>query len=134
MSVYTRTTIVKREDIGADNAINSTDTATAVQVAYGLITSTSGSPVTITMPTGTDLGAEIGAKRGTTFDLIIDNAGGNNPVTIAVAVDGIKSAGANDDTSNKSFGNLVVSSGAAGVGRFTIMFSSSTEYVFSRTA
>jgi len=36
-------------------AINATATATAAEVATGYITSTSASPTTITLPTGTDL-------------------------------------------------------------------------------
>jgi hypothetical protein len=33
-----------------------------------------------------------------------------------------------------SFGDLTVAAGVTGVGRFTIMFSSATAYVFTRTA
>jgi len=36
--------------------------------------------------------------------------------------------------SSGSFGDLSVASGATGIGRFTIMFSSPTAYVFTRTA
>ena len=59
-----------------DNAINATAVATAAQVATGYITSTSASPTSITLPTGTLLGGLIGATRGTSFDLYVDNTAG----------------------------------------------------------
>jgi hypothetical protein len=116
----------------AANAINATATATAAQVAYGYITSTSAAATTITLPTGTLLGAALGATKGTVIDLYIDNTGGANTVTIAVATNGILSTAAADTAG--SFGDLTVASGATGLARFTIMFSSATAYVFTRTA
>jgi hypothetical protein len=113
-------------------AINATGTATAAQVATGYITSTSASPTTITLPTGTDLGAAIGAARGTVLDLYVDNTAGASTVTIAVATNGILSTAAADTAG--SFGDLTIAAGATGIGRFTIMFSSATAYVFTRTA
>ncbi len=113
-------------------AINSTATATVAQVKTGYITSTSGAATTITLPTGTLLGAELGAIRGTVHELYIDNTAGSNTVTIAVATDGILSTGAADTAG--SFGDLTVASGATGIGRYTIMFSSATTYVFTRSA
>ena len=113
-------------------AINATATATAAQVATGYITSTSAAATTITLPTGTLLGAALGAVQGSVFDLYIDNTAGANTVTVAVATNGIKSDAAN--TTAASFGQLTVASGVTGIGRFTLMFSSSTAYVFTRTA
>lgn len=113
-------------------AINSTATATAAQVATGYITSTSAAPTTITLPTGTLLGAQLGATQGTVFRLYVDNTAGASTVTMAVATNGIKSDAAN--TTAGSFGQLTVASGVTGVGEFTIMFSSATAYVFTRTA
>jgi hypothetical protein len=113
-------------------AINATGVATAAQVATGYITSTSASPTTITLPTGTDLGAAIGAARGTVLDLYVDNTAGASTVTIAVATNGILSTAAADTAA--SFGDLTIAAGATGIGRFTIMFSSATAYVFTRTA
>lgn len=113
-------------------AINATATATASQVATGYITSTSAAATTITLPTGSLLGAAIGAAQGTVFDLYVDNTAGANTVTIAVATNGIKSDAAT--TTAASFGQLTVASGVTGVGRFTLMFSSATAYVFTRTA
>lgn len=113
-------------------AINSTGTATAAQVATGYITSTSAAPTTITLPTGTLLGTALGATAGTVFNLIVDNTAGASTVTIAVAVNGIKSDAAN--TTSASFGQVTVASGVTGIGRFTLMFSSATAYAFTRTA
>jgi len=113
-------------------AINATATATAAQVATGYITSTSAAPTTITLPTGTLLGAQLGATAGTVMDLYVDNTAGASTVTIAVATNGIKSDAAN--TTAASFGQLTVASGATGLARFTIMFSSATAYAFTRTA
>jgi hypothetical protein len=113
-------------------AINATATATAAQVATGYITSTSAAATTITLPTGTSLGAAVGATQGTVLDLYVDNTAGANTVTIAVATNGILSSAAADTPG--SFGDLTVASGATGLARFTIMFSSATAYVFTRTA
>jgi len=113
-------------------AINASATATAAQVATGYITSTSAAATTITLPTGTALGAALNATKGTVMDLYIDNTGGANTVTIAVAVNGVLSSAAVDTAA--SFGDLTVASGVTGLARFTIMFSSATAYVFTRTA
>jgi len=117
---------------GTTAAINATATATAAEVATGWITSTSAAATTITLPTGTLLGAALGAVKGTVFDLYIDNTGGVNTVTIAAATNGVVST-AGVDTAG-SFGDLTVASGATGLARFTLMFSSATAYAFTRTA
>lgn len=113
-------------------AINATATATAAQVITGYITSTSAAATTITLPTGTLLGAALGAARGTVMDLYVDNTAGASTVTIAVATNGILSSAAADTPG--SFGDLTIAAGATGLARFTIMFSSATAYVFTRTA
>lgn len=114
-------------------AVNSTATLTPTQVQTGYITSTSASATTMTLPTGTLLGTAIGATQGSTLELFIDNTAGANTVTIAVATNGILSAAAVAG-STAGFGLLTVPSGVTGVGRFTLIFSSATAYVFSRTA
>jgi len=106
-------------------AVNATATLTAAQVATGYITTTSAAAVTMTMPTGTLLGAYLGATQGTTLDLYIDNTAGSNTVTVAVGTNAIQSAFG---------GTLTLVSGVTGQARFTIMFSSATAYTFSRTA
>lgn len=114
------------------SAINATATATAAQVATGYITSTSAAATTITLPTGTLLGAALGATAGTVFDLVIDNTAGANTVTIAVATNGILSAAA--AAVGASFGLLTVPSGVTGMAMFRLMFSSATAYTFTRVA
>lgn len=114
-------------------AVNVTGTLTPAQVQSGYITSTSAAAVTMTLPTGTLLGAAIGATQGTTMDLYIDNTAGANTVTIAVATNGILSAAAVAGT-GAGFGLLTIPSGVTGQARFTLMFSSATAYTFSRTA
>ena len=113
-------------------AINATATATAAQVAIGYITSTSVAATAITLPTGTLLGAALSAAKGTVFDLYIDNTGGASAVSIVAAVNGILST-AGVDTPG-SFGDLTVAAGVTGLARYTLMFSSATAYVFTRTA
>ena len=115
-------------------AINATATATAAQVATGYITSTSAAATTITLPTGTLLGTALGATQGTVLDLYVDNTAGASTVTIAVATNGVLSTGAVDAAAAGTFGDLTIASGATGLARFTIMFSSATAYAFTRTA
>jgi hypothetical protein len=114
------------------SAVNATVTLTAAQVAGGYVSSTSAAAVTMTMPTGTLLGAAVGAAQGSVMEFFVDNTAGANTVTVAVATNGILSDAAN--TTSGSFGQLTVASGATGLARFTIMFSSATAYVFTRTA
>jgi hypothetical protein len=113
-------------------AINATATATAAEVATGYITSTSAAATAITLPTGTLLGAAVGAVRGSVFDLYVDNTAGASTVTMVVAVNGILSSAAADTPG--SFGDLTIAAGATGIARFTLMFASATAYTFSRTA
>jgi hypothetical protein len=113
-------------------AINTTATATAAEVATGYITSTSAAGVSITMPTGTLLGAALGATQGTVFDLFIDNTAGANTVTLVAGTNAIVSDAAT--TTAASFGDVTVGSGVTGLARFTLMFSSATAYVYTRTA
>ena len=114
-------------------AINATATATAAEVKTGYITSTSAAATTITLPTGTLLGAALGAVQGTILDLYIDNTAGASTVTIAVAVNGILSAAAAAGT-GAGAGLLTVPSGVTGQACFRLMFSSATAYTFSRIA
>jgi len=123
---------ISGHEVTTNNAINATATATAAQVATGYITSTSAAATQITLPTGTNLGNELGAVKGTTLDLYIDNTAGASTVTIAVNTNAILSTAAVDTAA--SFGDLTVASGVTGLARYTIMFSSPTAYVFTRTA
>lgn len=113
-------------------AVNSTATLTAAQVQAGYITSTSGAATTMTLPTGTLLGAALGAKQGTITLLYIDNTAGANTVTLAVGTNAILSALA--VAGGTTAGLLTIPSGVTGLAEFTLMFSSATAYVFTRTA
>lgn len=114
-------------------AVNSTATLTPAQVISGYITSTSAAGTTMTLPTGTLLGGAVGATQGTVLVLYIDNTAGASTVTIAVATNGILSAAAVAGSA-AGFGLVTVPSGVTGLAEFTLMFSSATAYVFSRTA
>lgn len=114
-------------------AANATATLTAAQVATGYITSTSAAATTLTLPTGTLLGAALGAVQGTVANLFIDNTAGANTVTIAVAVNGVLSALAAAGI-GAGAGLLTVAAGATGQAEFTLMFSSATAYTFTRVA
>jgi hypothetical protein len=114
------------------SAINATATATAAQVKGGLITSTSAAAVTITLPTGTLLGAALGAVQGTVFDLVVDNTAGANTVTIAVGVNNVQSAwSVYQDVGGAT---LDVVSGVTGTAVFRFVFSSATACTFCRIA
>ena len=133
--VVSQNGFIDGHQVTASNAINATATATAAQVATGYITSTSAAATVITLPTGTLLGAALSATQGTTLDLFIDNTAGASTVTVAVATNGVLSTGAVDAAAAAgTFGDLTIASGATGIGRFTLMFSSATAYVFTRTA
>jgi len=131
-AVTSKNGFIAGHQVTTANAINATATATAAQVATGYITSTSAAATVITLPTGTLLGAALNAVQGTTFDLLIDNTAGASSVSIVAAVNGILSSAGVDSAA--SFGDLTVAAGVTGIGRYTIMFSSATAYVFTRTA
>ena len=113
-------------------AIPATAAATAAEVATGYITSTSAAGTSITFPTGTLLGAELGATGGTIFELVVDNTAGANTVTMVVGVNAILSAGA--AAVGASFGLLTIPTGVTGLARYTLLFSSATAYTITRTA
>lgn len=130
--VASKNGFITGHQVTTNNAINASATASAAQVATGYITSTSASPTTITLPTGTDLGNLIGAGQGTVLDLYIDNTAGASAVTVAVNTNAILSTAAADTAG--SFGDLTIAAGVTGLARYTLMFSSATAYVFTRTA
>ncbi len=115
--------------------VTTTGTLTAAQVATGYIISgaTGTAAMTLTLPTGTLLGANLGAARGDAFDLFVDNTGGLATITVAVSTNAVLSTAANTASAAGVFGLLTVATGATGIGRFTLTFASSTAYVFSRT-
>lgn len=66
-------------------AINSTDTVTAAQLLGGILTSTTASAVTMTLPTAALLVAALGAQArvGSAVRCHIVNLGGTNAITVA---------------------------------------------------
>ena len=106
-------------------SVNATATLTAAQVATGYIKSTSAAATTLTMPTGTLLGTQLGAAQGTIFDLYIDNTAGASTITMAVGTNAIQSA---------MGGTLTIPAGVTGQACFRLMFSSASAYTFSRIA
>ena len=115
-------------------AVAATATLTAAQVASGYIAVTSATAVSLTLPTGTLLGTQLGAVQGTVFDLYIDNTASTSTgiVTMVVAVNGILSALA--AAVSASAGLLTVPVGVTGQACFRLMFSSATAYTFTRIA
>lgn len=134
------TNLPTRLDHGNVAIVNSTATLTAAQVATGYITTTSAAGVTMTMPTGTLLGAQLQATQGLAFDLYIDNTAGASTVTMAVGTNAVQSDWDNQITTATAsvtpaaITPLTVTSGVSGLARYTLMFSSATAYTFSRTA
>jgi hypothetical protein len=114
-------------------AINATATATAAQVASGYITSTSAAATTITLPTATAIASQIGAVRGTVFDLYIDNTAGANTVTITPDASEVTSQLGQVATYGvPTFGLFTVASGTSGLGLFRLVFSSTTAASIAR--
>jgi len=101
-------------------AFNVSGTVTPVELATGYITSTSASPVTLTLPTATNLATELGASGGTSFEFIVNNTAGANTVTVAINT-GITAA-----TPVVTGGGTLTVSVANGIGIFRIVFVSGT--------
>jgi hypothetical protein len=125
----------------APSAINSTNTITAAQILSGYITSTSAAGTTLTMPTGTLLGAAItGCARGTTLEFIVDNTAGASTITMAVGTNAVQSDWDNQITTATAsvtpaaITPLTIASGVSGMATFKIIFASATAYVFSRVS
>ena len=125
---------------GTTFAVNTTAAVTGANLLCGYLTSTSAAGVTITLPTGTDLGGVLGASRGTTFDFYVDNTAGANTVTMAVNTNAVQSDWDNQITTATASVTpatvtpLTVASGTSGIAKYQITFASATAYVFSRTA
>ena len=130
------------EGHASKTAVNATATLTAAQIDNGYITCKSTSAVTMTMPTGTLLGAYIGATQGTTLDFYIDNTASSSSgvVTMAAGVNGVDSAwdvqlrAATASVTPATVEPFTVPVGVTGLACFKVMFSSATAYVFSRVA
>ncbi len=76
---------------GVITGYTATATVTAAAVAGGVLSVTSGTN-TLTLPTATQLSAQLGATVGSYFDFVVLNAGAGGTVTIAVG-SGITASG-----------------------------------------
>jgi hypothetical protein len=110
-------------------AVNATATISAAELAKGYVTSTSAAATTITLPTATLLGTQLGATKGTVFTFYVDNTAGANTVTVAVGV-GIVTQSVLTGGETLTIAN----SATEGIGTFQIVFSSATAAVLSRIA
>lgn len=108
-------------------AKNTSATLTAANLLTGCITSTSAAAVSLTTPPIADLVAALGDKR-MFFDFVIDNSAGANDVTLILDASTVELTA----VPNGGLGNLVVTSGATGVGIFRIYFKSATTGVITR--
>jgi hypothetical protein len=110
-------------------AVNASATISAAELAKGYVTSTSALATTITLPTATLLGTQLGASKGTVFTFYVDNTAGANTVTVAVGV-GIVTQSVLTGGETLTIAN----SATEGIGTFQIVFSSATAAVLSRIA
>ena len=108
-------------------AVSGTATVTAAQLITGSLVF-SGGAGTQTLPTGTLLGAALGAAAGTVFDFTVDNTAGSGTCTIAAATNLI--AGPAVVTGGATL--TVANSATQGVGLFRIVFTSATAAVLFR--
>lgn len=101
-------------------AVNVSATVAAADFIKGYMTSTSAAGVNLQLDTATNIGAAIGAVRGTTFDFYVDNTGGANTVTVVVG------AGITAATPVVTGGATLTVSAANAIGVFRLVFSSAT--------
>tara|TARA_R110000868_G_scaffold16330_5_gene73523 strand:+ start:5552 stop:6094 length:543 start_codon:yes stop_codon:yes gene_type:complete len=119
-------------------AANATAVLTAAQVKTGYITSTSAAATNLTLPTGTLLGAALGASQGFVFDLVIDNTGGASAVALVASTNAILAdysaqiTAATASVTPAAVTPLTVTFGTTGTGVFRLVFSSATAYTFTR--
>ena len=113
---------------GTAKAVNTTGSITAAELAGGLITSTSASTVTATLPTATLLATQLGAVQGTIFEFVVDNTAGANTVTVAVNTGIVVCSGVVTGSNTLT----VAASATTGIGVFRLVFSSATAAVLYR--
>ena len=120
---FSKSTIQKR----TSTAFTANATLTAAEIAKGLITITSGTD-TLTLPTATNLGTQLGAETGTTFDFVVQNSASGGTALLVVNTGITKrsaiGAGGEDLT--------VPNSATTGTSGFRITFLSDTVAIISR--
>ena len=100
-------------------------TITAASLAKGLLVISSGT-VTLTLPTATNIGTQLGATAGTTFDFVLQNSGTAGTATIAVNT-GVVASGF-PATNTLTLAN----SATIGIATFRLTFISATEATLTR--
>ena len=105
-----------------------TATATAQQIARGVITSTSAAAVTLTLPTATEIASALEPARGATIEFLVDNSAGANTVTVALGTGITAPAGA------VTGGNTLTVTTTHKVALFRLYFTSATAAVLFRIA
>lgn len=101
-------------------------TATAAEVAGGLLVWEAGID-NLQLPTATQMGTQLGAVAGTTFDFVVQNSGGSGTVTVVV--------GANIVAASALTGGTLltlVNSATDGMATFRLTFISATACTISR--
>lgn len=101
-------------------------TLTAAEVATGLIIYTGGAQ-TLTLPTATQLGTQLSATQGTTFDFVVDNSGGSGIVTIGVGTNIVATSVVTGGTTL-----TLTNSATQGLAGFRLTFISATAAILSR--
>ncbi len=141
-SIDSRVSVLEAIKVYTPTTKTATAVLTAAEVATGYIAVTSATAVALTLPTGTLLGAALGAVQGTVFNLYVDNTASTSSgiVTMVVATDGIQSnmdleiTAATASVTPATVTPLTIPVGVTGLAKYTLMFSSATTYVFTRTA
>jgi hypothetical protein len=100
-------------------------TVTAAQLAGGVLTVSSGT-VTLTMPTGTDAGTQLGAGAGSTFDFIVLNIASGGTATVAVNTNIVASGFPSSNTLT------LANSATIGVATFRLTFISASVATLTR--
>lgn len=109
----------------SNTAYTTNSTISAAELAKGLITVTSGT-LTLTLPTATDLGTQLGGVAGTVFDFVVLNAAAGGTVTIAVG------SGITASTFPGTNTLTLANSATVGVATFRITFISATVATLAR--
>jgi hypothetical protein len=108
-------------------AVSGTGTITAAQLVTGALVF-SGGAGSLTLPTGTLLGAALGAAAGTVFDFTVTNVAGSGICTIVASTNIV--AGPAVITGGATL--TVANSATQGIGLFRIVFFSATAAVLFR--
>mgnify|MGYP001616378148 CR=1 FL=1 len=99
----------------------------AAELAKGLLTVTTAT-VTLTLPTATDIGTQIGAAAGTTFDFVVKNSSFDGLCTVAVGSGIVASGFPATNTLTLAYSPTI------GIATFRLTFISATATTLTRTS